>query len=1082
MNKRSLILFGLLLVGGGLAWLLIRWYTEREFHDQAFSEKDLAKAAARLHPGAPTQPVVLPQTPLAPSHRVRLAIGWLGLPDEARNGQVADLLAAELSGAKGLELVDRQSLGTVLRELELSLSGVARAKDAVRVGKLLRAEWFLLGSTVSAGGSNAVIARIVDARTGVMCDVGVFPYAEASPGLATKLADFVRRSRQLGARAEQRVFLAVGTLQDLSVNSRQAAFPAQLRAQLIEAYQGSSVTLLEREYVSALLQEVRLDLAGLTEESGTNAPLPMQSAYWLINGYYQSYETTNFQVEVTLDIRRIFGGMSHVSFHGKPDKALFRQIKTAIDSEMARNTAPLWATRKSEARAQMMAGKELADLGSFGLIWVDYYGDRTEPRRRNTAEAIRAFETVLLLEPTNREAKMYLAACLRKSTVGRSGEARDYYRQILEEPVQDKWGGQAQQALVDSFRWENPQEKARWFGSALQGNTNAALAGFYRQNAETAAGDVVMQSGASPKAIELAQQRLIEAVRSSKVFMQRGTGTSFGAFGMYDFVEVFGKDKATAARELAAVLPRLESEFPDLRPHLVATALEFQVEDNAALAQEFETVLGECLDHPERVVNLKEFWQGARWSVYSWCFARTNYGLAVKLMEGERRAAGGGYSDFNQQEKLKLAYAYLAVARWKDALDVLAEFSGKPVRPEGDGPWGRAFTPVLTDKLVAQCREKLGLSIMRDLRKFEMGPNCVCMHSPSTFTTDADGLWLAIAGQLLRLDFDLKTNAVVILPVDPYVPITCLCLGVEKIWLGTSGAGLIEYNKATHGCRHLTEADGLMMNDLSSLYQEGDSLWLGYGGDAGGGLGHLDLRSGKLRSFMPSLIAVSGGEAPPRQPIGGISSGGSGDLCMLVGGAIRKFDAAHDSWGVLPQPSGAHIGCFAAEHGRLVEGVAITQIEIQLAYKPNRSLPTNRTEETTLVVSPEELSRLEATLKTNGNRQYVRGSSVGNHRNKGQLEIRNFSDDHWQRLTDLDAIPNPPTAMALEGDDLWVGGEGFVARVDLKHNIVKNFSLIRAQSVERVKTGGGYVWAQYDRHLHRALLSGSHKTPLSATR
>jgi hypothetical protein len=184
---------------------------------------------------------------------------------------------------------------------------------------------------------------------------------------------------------------------------------------------------------------------------------------------------------------------------------------------------------------------------------------------------------------------------------------------------------------------------------------------------------------------------------------------------------------------------------------------------------------------------------------------------------------------------------------------------------------------------------------------------------------------------------------------------------------------------------------------------------------------------------------------------------------------------------VLPQPSGAHIGCFAAEHGRLVEGVAITQIEIQLAYKPNRSLPTNRTEETTLVVSPEELSRLEATLKTNGNRQYVRGSSVGNHRNKDQLEIRNFSDDHWQRLTDPDAIPNPPTAMALEGDDLWVGGEGFVARVDLKHNIVKNFSLIRAQSVERVKTGGGYVWAQYDRHLHRALLSGSHKTPLSAT-
>ena len=193
MNKRSLLVFCLLLGCGGLAWLLIRWYAEREFHDQAFSEKDLAKAAARLHPNAPTRPAVVPEPPLDPSHRVRLAIGWLGLPDEARNGQVADLLTAELSRAKGLELVDRQSLGTVLRELELNLSGVTRAKDAVRVGKLLHAEWFLLGSTVPAGGSNAVIARIVDARTGVMRDVGVFPYAGLhrgwQPSWLTSFAD-----------------------------------------------------------------------------------------------------------------------------------------------------------------------------------------------------------------------------------------------------------------------------------------------------------------------------------------------------------------------------------------------------------------------------------------------------------------------------------------------------------------------------------------------------------------------------------------------------------------------------------------------------------------------------------------------------------------------------------------------------------------------------------------------------------------------------------------------------------------------------------------------------------------------------
>ncbi|HZM09756.1 MAG TPA: hypothetical protein VFC15_06040, partial [Candidatus Limnocylindrales bacterium] len=70
---------------------------------------------------------------------------------------------------------------------------------------------------------------------------------------------------QAGSEAKPHVFLAVGTFQDLSLNNRLAEFPRQLRTQLIEAYQGSEITLLEREYVNELLQEVRLDLAPVYE-------------------------------------------------------------------------------------------------------------------------------------------------------------------------------------------------------------------------------------------------------------------------------------------------------------------------------------------------------------------------------------------------------------------------------------------------------------------------------------------------------------------------------------------------------------------------------------------------------------------------------------------------------------------------------------------------------------------------------------------------------------------------------------------------------------------------------------------------
>ena len=44
-----------------------------------------------------------------PSRRIRLAVGWLGLPDEEQNRRVGDLVVAGLSSDANLELVDRQS-------------------------------------------------------------------------------------------------------------------------------------------------------------------------------------------------------------------------------------------------------------------------------------------------------------------------------------------------------------------------------------------------------------------------------------------------------------------------------------------------------------------------------------------------------------------------------------------------------------------------------------------------------------------------------------------------------------------------------------------------------------------------------------------------------------------------------------------------------------------------------------------------------------------------------------------------------------------------------------------------------------
>src|SRR6185312_10288210 len=128
----------------------------------------------------------------------------------------------------------------------LSLSGMVRAKDGVRVGKLLRADWLLVGSPLTLNDNNLAVLRIVDARTGIMLNGTVLLLNKNGSPELTDVSSFVRRSRKDASAASERVYLAIGGFDDLSINNRQADFPSRLRTFLTGAYQNTNVTLLER--------------------------------------------------------------------------------------------------------------------------------------------------------------------------------------------------------------------------------------------------------------------------------------------------------------------------------------------------------------------------------------------------------------------------------------------------------------------------------------------------------------------------------------------------------------------------------------------------------------------------------------------------------------------------------------------------------------------------------------------------------------------------------------------------------------------------------------------------------------------
>jgi TolB-like protein len=79
---------------------------------------------------------------------------------------LAQMLITDLRGTAGVTVVERAHLQDLLDELELGHSGVTDPDTAAKLGKLLGAEWMLLGSYFELLGTLRIDARLVKVETG----------------------------------------------------------------------------------------------------------------------------------------------------------------------------------------------------------------------------------------------------------------------------------------------------------------------------------------------------------------------------------------------------------------------------------------------------------------------------------------------------------------------------------------------------------------------------------------------------------------------------------------------------------------------------------------------------------------------------------------------------------------------------------------------------------------------------------------------------------------------------------------------------------------------------------------------------
>jgi TolB-like protein len=90
-----------------------------------------------------------------------------GNPDlEPLKVGLAQMMITDLKATSGVTLVERAQLQAILDELDLGHSGRVDAATAANVGRLLGAEWILLGTYFELMGTLRIDARLVRVETG----------------------------------------------------------------------------------------------------------------------------------------------------------------------------------------------------------------------------------------------------------------------------------------------------------------------------------------------------------------------------------------------------------------------------------------------------------------------------------------------------------------------------------------------------------------------------------------------------------------------------------------------------------------------------------------------------------------------------------------------------------------------------------------------------------------------------------------------------------------------------------------------------------------------------------------------------
>jgi hypothetical protein len=774
-------------------------------------------------------------------------------------------------------------------------------------------------------------------------------------------------------------------------------------------------------------------------------------ADWVMGAVYATLP--GGKIRVNFKLNRVHGQPTSFELEGASGPNFHTQIHNAISQTIAahQNDAVAFQSRRAESDYLRDQAIDLCDVGPFRSVfsmmfltvnpYESYVLNETEGARRafRLREAIHAFESSLVTNPTNAETKVYLGLCYESSFIDRASDARRLYREIIATPLRDKWAQNARLRLAKSYQVENPRRALDILRRAEDEAPDAESTALFRR-----VGDSVFLNPRQANADYYANQKtaVLEGLDQTLAELQRTNPVIGNVYPPSVHVFDFIKDKQQRAAETWKFIQELKPRFPTIYPYLVC---QIDKDSSPEMKTELRHVIAEALQNTNQLARPAFFFRHLEQVASG--FYEPDPDLALHVTEARDDAEKKGFVAAPDEYFLSTKAFLLATqGNWRDALAVFERMGNAVFTTNKRDPWGNDGNHIVSALACAdRCREKLNLPSPRPGFHREAGRPIFASDERPIFAVQSDKIWFGNSKRLLEATTSgkIQRDRTLTLPAAA----SALVVVTNQIFIGTQGAGLIRMDNESLTQRRFG-ADGKLLSDhIATLSLIGSQLWIGYGVETtsreyaeaydlhhrnfgpSGGVSYMELSSAKITSFPSTGASRNQSDSdnglgifdhsPPNLPVLDIRGAPDASIYMAVlQRGVQRFEPAANRWTALRQER-------------------VTQ-----------------TSPSSVAISEKYLCLAES-------------GSDGFSSARKPLWIRQAGGKPDRFFSPEDGLPDYHiSTLLLEGDKLWIGGYGYVALLDLAANKLTQIISLPSPEVTQIAHTGPNLWIATDSSIY----------------